>query len=124
MERRGHQAALAAAAHAGHAGQQAQREAGVDLLQVVERGPSQYQAAVHGPAPRLAGTLHAARTAQVLARQRVGVAPDHLRCALCHDLAAQDAGAGPQIDDPVRGIHRLGVVFDDQNGVAHIAQLD
>ncbi len=40
----------------------------------------------------------------------------------CYERATFDACARPQIDDVIGPRHRLLVVFDDQDGVAHIAQ--
>ena len=43
--------------------------------------------------------------------------------ALRDDLAAADAGAGAEVDDVVGGPHRVFVVLDDDDGVAHVAEL-
>ncbi len=48
---------------------------------------------------------------------------DLLRRALRHDPSTQYPGPGTQIQEPVGGQHGLCVMFDDQNGVAHVAQL-
>ena len=64
------------------------------------------------------------RAGQVLPGQRVGVG-DHLGGRAGGDqLAALDARAGAQVDQPVGGAHGLRVVLDDQDGVAHVAQLE
>ena len=39
-----------------------------------------------------------------------------------HDLAAVDAGAGADVDDPVGRVDRLFVVLDDDERVAEVAQ--
>ena len=38
------------------------------------------------------------------------------------DFAAADAGAGAEVDEVVGGPHRVFVVFDDDDGVAHVAE--
>ena len=43
--------------------------------------------------------------------------------ALEHDLAARGAVAGAEVNDLVRGADHAGLVFDDHDGVAGIAQL-
>ena len=42
--------------------------------------------------------------------------------ALVDDVAAMFTGTEPEIDDIVGGANRLFIVFDDDNGVAQIAQ--
>ena len=37
-------------------------------------------------------------------------------------FAALRAGAGTEIDDPVRGFDRVAIVLDDEHGVAHVAK--
>ena len=54
-----------------------------------------------------------------------GVArPQPLDAALEADRAAAGAGAGPEVDDVVGDRDGLGLVLDDQHGVALVAQLE
>ena len=55
-------------------------------------------------------------------RQRFLVREDLGRRAGGDDLAAADAGAGAEVDEVVGGPHRVLVVLDDEDGVAHVAQ--
>ena len=42
--------------------------------------------------------------------------------ALEDDLAAEFSGSGAEVQDVVGGAHDVGVVFDDQDGVAEVAE--
>ena len=53
--------------------------------------------------------------------RRVGERPS-ASVARGDDLAAPDAGAGAEVDEVVGGAHRVLVVLDDDDGVAHVAQ--
>ena len=46
-----------------------------------------------------------------------------LRCSLGHDPAALFTSPRAKVDQPIRRQHCLGVVFNDQNGVAQISQI-
>ena len=52
----------------------------------------------------------------------VGVSGDILRGAGDYDLTPADAAFLAQVDDPVGGLDDVEVVFDDDDGVAMIAQ--
>ena len=41
-----------------------------------------------------------------------------------YDVPAVDAGARPDVDDPVGGVNCLFVVFDDDEGVAEALELE
>jgi hypothetical protein len=62
------------------------------------------------------------RAAQVLTGQRVGSGQDLAIGSLENHLAAGLAVAGSQIDDLVGRAHDFGLVFDDDDGVARVAQ--
>ena len=49
--------------------------------------------------------------------------PQPVDGALEHDLAAAGAGAGAEVDDVVGDLDHLGLVLDDEHGVALVAQL-
>jgi len=59
---------------------------------------------------------------EVLSRQARGIGDDVGIGAGRDDLAAAHAGSGAKIDEVVRGPHRVLVVLDDDDGVAHVAQ--
>ena len=42
--------------------------------------------------------------------------------AFVNDFAAMLAGAGAQVDDVIGGAHDVGIVLDDQDGIADLAQ--
>ena len=111
---------LAGPGHAGHAAERAEREAHVDVLQVVharapDGEPLERQAA-------LAGDGDAAAAGEEVAGQRAGRRHDLGRRALGDHLAAVLAGPGTHVDDVVGRAHRLFVVLDDDHGVAEVAQ--
>ena len=60
---------------------------------------------------------------EILAGDAVGFLDDVGVRAGGDDVAAAHAGAGAEIDDVIGGAHRVFIVFDDQDGVAHVAQL-
>jgi hypothetical protein len=45
-----------------------------------------------------------------------------IRCAFEDDASAVDAGAWAHLDEVVRGEHHVAVMFDDEDGVAEVAQ--
>jgi hypothetical protein len=70
----------------------------------------------------LGGDLDAQLPGQVAAGQRGRIGGDLVRRALGHQLAAVDAGAGPQVHDVVGGADGVLVVLDDDDAVADVAQ--
>ena len=131
-----HQRRLARAGDAGDAHQPLQRDAHVDVLQVVLAGALELQPAVgtrlrhHAAGTRRrpcagggrARRRHALAAAQVLAREGRLVSANRLRAAEEHDLAAALAGAGAEIQDAIGLEHDLRVVLDHDQRVARIAQ--
>ncbi len=117
-----HQRRLARSAHAGHARQGAERKRHVHVLQVV-RGRAGDADALTGAATPQRGHRDRQLAAQVLGGQRPGVAGEPVERALVDHAAAVLAGPQPQIDDVVGDRDHVGVVLDDQHGVALVAQL-
>ncbi len=60
---------------------------------------------------------------QVLARQTALDAGDLVRGAGGHDFAAANSGTRAKVDDQIGGPHRVFVVLDDDDRVAHVAQM-
>ena len=82
-------------------------------------------------APRTSSDPVDSRTVSLSVRPVVEVAtgggvapPQPVDAALEADRAAVGAGAGPEVDDVVGDRDRLGLVLDDQHGVALVAQLE
>ena len=107
--------------HAGDGDEHAEREAHVDVLQVVL---ARAAIVIASPLPRAARRRHldARAAGEVRARERLAVLLDRVGRALGDDASAELAGAGTEVDDPVGRAHRLFVVLDDEHGVAEIAQ--
>jgi hypothetical protein len=109
-------------AHAGDGRQHAERELDVDVLQVVGARALDEDVAAVGGAPG-AGCLNRALAAQVRAGQRAVAVPEQLGGRPLEDhLPAVLAGPGAEVHDVVGGADRLLVVFDDEDGVAEIAE--
>ncbi len=75
------------------------------------------------PRRRVVGTGIASSCAQILRRQRARLVHQRVERAGEHDAAALLAGAEPEIDDVIGDLDHVGVVLDDQDGVALVAQL-
>ena len=116
-----YQARLAAAGDAGDAGEHPERYFDVDILQIVLARAADDE---FFPVPLAAPGRHgyAPRAGEVLPGDAARLGDDVLHRALGHHLAAVDARAGADIDDPVRRAHGVLVVLDDDERVAQVAQ--
>ena len=111
---------LAGARDAGHGAQDPEREADVDVAQVVLAGAEDLEPA-GGLAPGL-WDLDAVDARQEAARRRLRVLHELVRGALGDDVSAELPGAGSEVEHVVGGLDGLLVVLDDQDGVAQVAQ--
>ena len=115
------QGALAGTGYAGHSSHDAQREADINVFQVVDPGPLHGQPAARPPADRrdrdVFGPL------QVLTRHGFGDLHDFLRRSGGHHPAAMGTGAGSDVDDIVGGPHGVLVVFDHDDRIPQVAQV-
>ena len=113
---------FAAARYARHADKFAEREFNVDILQII------FLCAVDGQhlavaRPALLGHGYESLAAQVLTRYRA-LAVDYVVDRAGRDyLAAVDARTGTDIDNIIRGSHRILVMLNDYQGVAYVAQM-
>src|SRR5690606_12550853 len=113
---------LAGPRRAGHAGERAERDADVDVLEVVlARALDDEALAVALTAAGRHGDLLVAT--QVRGRQRALVSHQLVGRAERDDLAAVHARAWAQVDDVVGRAHRLLVVLDDDERVTEVAQV-
>ena len=120
VERVDQEGGLAAAGDAGDAGEQAERDFGGDVLQVVAARVDDLQrAALARPALR---DRHHQLAGEVFAGDRFRVADQVLDLALGDDVAAVDAGAGADVEHMVGGADGVLVVLDHDHGVAEVAQ--
>ena len=114
-QRLAHQARLSGARHARHRREHAQREGGIEPVQVVEGHAGQAQPAL-GRARRSA--RRRGGTKQVTPRPRcLDPFEPRGRTAVQH-LPALLARPGPDVDDPVGVTHHVQVVLDDEERVA------
>src|SRR5690606_26118537 len=113
---------LAGSAHARDGREDAERDLGVDVLEVVLAGAHDAQHALLVDLAALRGRLDLPAAREVVARDRallrrqLGIRPR------VDDLAAALARKGPDVDDPVARLDRLLVVLDDDERVAEVAQ--
>ena len=111
---------LARPGDAGHAGEESQREVGVDLADVVQRGAAQAE-----EAPRLAAARgHGDRAAavEIVGGERAGDGGHATRRTAEHQLAAGLAAAGADVGQPVRRADDRLVVLDHEERVPVVAQ--
>ena len=123
VERVDEERRLAAAGDAGDAGEEAERDLGGDVLQIVAGGAddAEHLALLRRPAEDR--HLDRARAGEILAGERFRVGDDLRRRALGDDLAAMDAGGRADVDDIVGLADRVLVVLDDDDGVAEVAEV-
>ena len=121
IERVDQERGLAAARDAGDAGEQADRDFGIDVFQVVAARVQHLEllARIGRPPLRRRDFLAAG---EIVAGQRVLGLEDVVERALGDDLAAVDAGAGAHVHQMIGAADRFLVVLDDDDGVAEIAQ--
>ncbi len=113
------QRALARTRHTRDDGQHAERDVDVDVTQVVLGGATNLQ---HARSRTHLG-LQRRPVVQVAPGHRVALAQPGQR-SLEADRAAAPTGTGSEVDDVVRDRDRLGLVLDDENGVALVAQAE
>ena len=115
-----HERALARSRHAGDRDEHAERDAHVDVLEVVlSRAAHDDRVALRRTAARRQRDAPPAR--EVRAGDRARLSDDVVDGALGDDLATVLARAGPDVHDPVGRADRLLVVLDDEDGVADVA---
>ena len=94
----------------------------VDAAEVVAAGAGKLQALAAGLAA-MARDGDKGATGEVAAGDGVGVGGDLGDGAGGEELAAELTGAGAEIEQGVGGADDLGIVLDDEDGVAEVAQL-
>src|SRR5277367_286834 len=122
VERIDRQGRLAAAGYAGDASEQAERNRGGDVLQIVAARADDAQLA---PRRRRAAPVRDRNeplAGEIGAGERIRVGLDLFRRSLGDDLAAVHAGARADVDDIIRGEDRVLVVLNHDHGVAELAQ--
>ena len=123
VERVEHERRLAAAGNPGDAGEGAERDAGVDALEVVlgRAGEGQPAAVLGLAADQRQRDL--ATAGEILAGQALGRGQDLGGRALGDHDAAVDAGAGAHVDHVVGLADRVLVVLDHDHRVAEVAEV-
>ncbi len=118
MDERG----LAGAGDAGDAAEQAERDLDVDAAKVVDACAFERELFAAGFAAELGdGDLRAA--GEIFSGDGVGIVADLVDGAGGEQTAAELAGAGTEVEEVVGGADDVGVVLDDEDGVAEVAEL-
>ena len=118
-----HQGALAAATHPGDRHKPAQGDLHIQMLEVVAVAIHQGELAAAGVAA-LSRRRNRAATTQVSPREGVFSGHQISQAALTNDVAAMNAGPRADINNVIRSSDRVLVVFNDDQGVAEVPQLD
>ena len=118
----GDQGRLAAARHPGHADEGAEGKIHRQVLEIVGPRPDQPQDTPLAALAAFGRQWNLAESGKVLSGQAGRVLHDFFGRSLGHHGAAVDAGAGPHVDDVIGRRDGVLVVFDDDDGVAQIAQ--
>ena len=116
------QRALAAAAHARHADESAERERGIDPLQVVLFGTFHHNGAVGAHGAALGGHSDGATTGQVRASETLFAGSNIINGSRGHDASAVATRPRANIHQVIRGTNHIFIVFHHQDGVADIRQ--
>ncbi len=117
-----HQGGFSGAGYAGDYREQAERQFQVDIFQVVGFAAEDAEEFSVGRAA-LGGHGDGEFAAEVTAGEGIGVVLDFLGVAFGDQVAAGVSGAGAEVDDVVGAADGFFVVLDDQDGVAHVAEL-
>ncbi len=115
------QCAFARSADARDDGHDADREAGMKVLQVVAACAVDGDPLVRQGA-RIFAVQDAQLTAEIASRERGGRVHDLRRRSFCDHMAAQFACAGSEVENVIRVANCLFIVLDDEHGVAQVAQ--
>ena len=116
------QRGFSAARNAGDHGEQAERDLGIHLFQIVLARAADGQFLAVALAARR-GDGNALRAGEILAGERFRRVLDFGGGAAGHQFAAQASRARTEIDDVIRALDCLGVVLHHKHGVAHVAQV-
>jgi len=113
---------FAGAGNAGDGDQHSEWNIDVEGVEVVGGSSAQDQAFAAGRAAAR-GDGNGELAGEITAGERIGVGFNFGENALGKKLATQFAGAGAEVEEMIGGAKNVGVVLDDDDGVAQIAQL-
>ncbi len=113
---------FAGAGDAGDAAEQAERDVEIDAAQVVDARAGEVEVLAAGLAA-VFGDGDGGAAGEIFAGDGVGVGGDFGDGAGGEQLAAELAGAGAEVEQVVGGADDVGVVLDDEDGVAEVAQV-
>ena len=115
---------FARAGDAGDRDHHAERNIDVDIFQIVHARAGEAEHAFGVDLAPLAFRRDAHLSAQIAGGERAVAIGEQLgHGPFEDDLAAVFAGAGAEVDDVIGGAHHVGVVLDDDDRVAELAQL-
>ncbi len=117
------QRGLAAAGDAGHAGEAAERDRRRDVLEIVAARAAHDELAALVELAPLGRERDGALAGEILAGEALRMRHDLGRRSFRDDLAAMHARGRADVDDVVGLQDRVLVMFDDNHGIAEVAQV-
>ena len=118
MDERG----FAAAADAGDAAEEVEGDVDIDAAQVVQADAGELEAGFAAGLAAMARDGDGEAAGEIFSGDGVGVGGDFGDGARGEDVAAELARAGAEVEEVVGGADDGGVVLDDEDGVAEVAQ--
>ncbi len=112
---------LAAATDAGDAAEEVERDFDIDAAQVVQADAGELEALAAGLAA-MARDGNGQTAGQIFSGNGVRVGGDLGDGARGEDVAAEFARAGAEVEEVIGGTDNVGIVLDDEDGVAEVAQ--
>jgi hypothetical protein len=113
---------FAGATDTGDADEEAEGDIDVDAAEVVDAGSGEFEVFAAGLSAILwHGDGEAA--GEIFSGDGIGVGGDFFDCSRGEEMAAEFAGAGAEVEEVVGGADDVGVVFDDEDGVAEVAEV-
>ena len=118
MDERG----FAGAGDAGDAAEEAEGDVDVDAAEVVDACAGEFEVLAAGLAA-VFGDGDGEAAGEIFAGDGVWVRGDFVDGAGGEEMAAEFAGAGAEVEEMVGGADDVGVVLDDEDGVAEVAEV-
>ena len=113
---------FAGAADAGDADEEAEGNVDVDAAKVVDAGAGELEVFAAGFAA-VFGDRDGEAAGEIFAGDGVWVRGDFFDGSGREEVAAEFAGAGAEVEEMVGGADDVGVVLDDEDGVAEVAEV-
>jgi hypothetical protein len=113
---------LAGAADSGDAAEEVEGDVEIDAAEVVDAGSGELEVLAAGFAA-VFGDGDGESAGEIFPGDGVGIGGDFGDGSGGEELAAEFAGSGAEIEEVVGGADDVGIVFDDEDGVAEVAEV-